>query len=193
MIGRKFFERDADVVAKDLLGKILIRKMGRRKVGGIIVETEAYFGEKDPASRAFVGKKNMNSIMWECPGTIFIYMVHSNWMLNFVTGKCNDPQAVLIRAIEPRFGIEIMKRNRGMKDLKRLTNGPGKLTKALAIDKSFNGKKVYSKGTGIYVLDNKEKFEIGRSHRIGVSRDLKEPLRFFIKGNPFVSRQELYK
>ena len=186
MINENFFKRNAKKVAVDLLGKLLIRKINGKKVGGIIVETEAYYGENDPASRAFIGKKNMNRVMWECPGTIFVYMVHSNWMLNFVTGECNDPQAVLIRAIEPKFGIEIMKKNRGIDNLENLTNGPGKLTKALKIDKRFNERSILNCKL-MKLKDGVSGFKVGRSHRIGVRKDLRQKLRFFILGNKYVS------
>ncbi len=188
ILPKKFYARDAEKVAKELLGKLLVRDLNGKELIGKIVETEAYYGLDDPASRAYTGKKNMNSVMWEEPGTIFIYMVHNNWLMNIVTGRKDDPQAVLIRAVEPIEGVEIMKKNRGMDNIKNLTNGPGKLTKAFAIDKSFNRKKIYRRETGLYIKDNKEKFEIDTSNRIGVSRDLEKHLRFFIKGNPFVSR-----
>ncbi len=186
ILPKKFYARDAETVARELLGKLLVREIGNKKLVGKIVETEAYYGLNDPASRAFGGKKNMNSVMWHNAGTIFVYMVHNNWLLNVVTGKKDDPQAVLIRAVEPIEGIEIMKKNRGRED--NLTNGPGKLTKAFKIDKSFNKKKIYKKETKLYILGNKEKFEIGTSNRIGVSRDLEKHLRFFIRGNKYVSR-----
>ena len=184
ILNKRFYSRNARVVAKSLLGKILINK--RERVGGIIVETEAYLGENDPASRAFIGKKNMNSVMWESPGTIFIYMVHSNWLINVVTGKKDEPEAVLIRAIEPTIGIKKMIRNRGKKD--NLTNGPGKLTKALGINKRYNLQKIYDKNCNLNILDNKIKFKIGTSNRIGVRKDLNEDMRFFIIGNKYVSR-----
>ena len=186
ILNRKFYARDARIVAKELLGKILVNK--KERIGGIIVETEAYLGEEDPASRAFGGKKNMNSVMWESPGTIFIYMVHSNWLMNVVTGKKNSPEAVLIRALEPKIGIERMIDNRKKEELRDLTNGPGKLTQALKIDKRYNLKKVYDKNCDINILDNKVSFEIGTSHRIGVRKDLNENMRFFIIGNKYVSR-----
>ncbi len=186
ILPKKFYARDAEIVAKDLLGKLLVREIGNKKLVGKIVETEAYYGLNDPASRAYTGKKNMNSVMWCDAGTIFVYMVHNNWLLNVVTGKKEDPQAVLIRAVEPIEGIEIMKKNREKE--KELTNGPGKLTKAFAIDRSFNKKKIYKKETKLYILDNKEEFEIGTSNRIGVSKDLEKHLRFFIRGNKYVSR-----
>ena len=143
LLPQSFYNREPDVVAQDLLGKLLIRKLDKETLIGRIVETEAYFGPEDPASRARRGKLPHNSMMWGPPGTLFIYMVHNNWLLNVVTKEEGEPSAVLIRALEPLQGIETMKRLRGKEDIKNLTNGPGKLTKALAITKEFNGLKVF--------------------------------------------------
>ena len=97
------------------MGKILVRRVNERFLEGIIVETEAYYGSHDPASRAYSGMKTYNRLMWDEPGKIFIYNVHKYWMLNIVTHKPKEIGAVLIRAIEPRKGIEEMFRNRPVK------------------------------------------------------------------------------
>lgn len=184
---KEFYERDTATVAKDLLGKLLVRRLDDETLEGIIVETEAYYGRDDPASRAFKGKKNYNRVMWEEAGHLFIYNVHQYWMFNFVAHKKNRVGGVLIRAIEPIKGIETMKKKRPVKNLRDLTNGPGKLTLALAMDKSLNFIEATSEKCEIYVLENELRFEIECSHRIGVKKDLEEKLRFFIKGNMFVS------
>jgi len=182
------YERDPSVVAEKLLGKRLIRKLNKEILEGIVVETEAYYGLDDPASRARHGLKNYNRLMWSEPGRAFIYNVHNNWMFNIIAHEPNEVGGVLIRAIEPTKGIDLMKRNRKVENLHDLTNGPGKLTKALKIDKGFNGVFVTSEESQIFIADNKMKIEIGRSHRIGVKRDLPTDLRFFIEGNQFVSK-----
>lgn len=184
-----FYSRDTAKVARELLGKILVRKLGTKTLKAIIVETEAYYGKDDPASRAYHGKKKFNKVMWENPGRIFIYNVHQYWMLNIIAHQKGKVGGVLIRALEPVDGIETMKKNRPVKQLTNLTSGPGKLTLALLIDKSLNGIDTTSVNSPIYVLENKKRFEIISSHRIGVTRDLEEKLRFYIKGNPFVSRK----
>jgi DNA-3-methyladenine glycosylase len=186
---KKFYKRDTANVAQDLLGKILVRKINDKILTGLIVETEAYYGRKDPSSRAFQGKKSFNLAMWGEPGIIFIYNVHKYWMLNFIAHKQNKVGGVLIRALEPINGIEIMKKNRNMKDLIKLTNGPGKLTIALEIDKGYNLIDATKENSVLHVLDNKFDFEIGNTHRIGVKKDLREKLRFFIKDNKFISRR----
>ena len=105
----KFYERDTETVARKLLGKRLIRKMGDECLEGIIVETEAYYGLHDPASRAYHGLKKYNEPMWREPGKTFIYNVHRYWMLNIVAHKPNQIGAVLIRAVEPTKGLEAMR------------------------------------------------------------------------------------
>jgi DNA-3-methyladenine glycosylase len=188
ILPREFYERDPETVAKELLGKKVIRKLDKNFLEGMIVETEAYYGLHDPASRAYHGIKNYNKPMWNEPGRAFIYNVHRYWMFNIVAHKPNQIGAVLIRAVEPTKGIEVMKKNRPVKKLFNLTNGPGKLTIALKINKSLNGVPVTSCESKIVIANNKMEFEIGSSHRIGIRKDLKRKLRFFIKGNRFISR-----
>jgi DNA-3-methyladenine glycosylase len=187
IIPKDFYQRDTELVAKELLGKILVRK-GRELISGIIVETEAYFGLDDPASRAYRGIKQYNRLMWGKPGYTFIYNVHEYWMFNIVAHKLEEVGAVLIRSIDPQTGISIMKRNRPVSKLVDLTNGPGKLTMSLNIKKNLNGIPVYKRNSEIKIINSHIKFEINESHRIGVTKDLNRKLRFFIKGNPSISR-----
>jgi len=192
IIAKKFFLRDAGVVARDLLGCTLVRDLDGNVLKGKIVETEAYFGAGDPASRAYGGRiKEINRWMWEEGGISFIYMVHNNYLFNLITGKKEDPSGVLVRAIEPLEGVEKMRENRsGIKRMEDMTNGPGKLTKAMGITKELNGLKVYDENSPIRIENRYRKRieEICTSKRIGVSMDLDRDLRFFLKDNPFVSR-----
>jgi len=189
ILNKKFFERDSKIVAKELLGKYLVREIENKKLICKIVETEAYYGKEDPASRAYLGyPKYVVEKLYGDVGLALIYMVHANWLLNFTAHRKNQAGAVLIRAVEPIKGIEIMLKNRKVKRIEELTNGPGKFTKALKIDKSLNGVKVYKKGE-LYVCEGKkERFEIESSKRVGVKNDLEENLRFYIKNNRFVSK-----
>ncbi len=191
IIRKKFYERDPAIVAKELLGKLLVRKIGKLRLSGMIVETEAYYGQEDPASRAYKGKNKISELMFEDPGKALIYMVHANWLLNITCLPKGIPGAVLIRAVEPIEGIEIMLKNRRVKKIEDLTNGPGKLTKALMIDKSLHGVSVYKETSAlkVYYFRNIDEKDIGRSFRIGVSKDLNIPLRFYIKNNKFVSKK----
>jgi len=188
ILSSSFYSRDPAAVARELLGTRLIRILGGEALEGTIVETEAYFGSGDPASRAFHGRKNYNRLMWGEPGRVFIYNVHKYWMLNVVAHESNEIGAVLIRAIEPTRGIESMMNNRPVKDPRDLTSGPGKLTLALGIDKGSHGVSVLSPGSEIRILDAPSNPVIGTSRRIGVTKDLDRDLRFYVEGNPFVSR-----
>ncbi len=188
VLHKDFYEREVSEVAKDLLGNILVRRLSNELMGGIIVETEAYYGVDDPASRAYHGRKKYNNVMWGEAGYLFIYNVHRYWMLNFIAHPPRKVGGVLIRAIEPTLGLERMLRNRPVKNLRELTSGPGKLSVAIRIEKSLNGLSVTGSDHPVYVIKNEMDFELEVSHRIGVTRDLHEQLRFYIKGNRFVSR-----
>lgn len=178
-----------EIVAQRLLGKLLVRIYQGVRLSGYIVETEAYFGMEDPASRARKGE-NLAKIMAGDVGIALIYGVHKQWLFNVVAHEPECVGAVLIRAIEPIEGVEVMKKLRGVSNLKKLTNGPGRLTKALAIDKSFHGKPVYKQSSLLRIEEGVRihKTVIGRSYRIGVSKDLSKPFRFYVKNNPYVSR-----
>ena len=168
-LSKNFFNRPADKVAKELLGKILCRRINKKILNARIIETEAYFNEKDPASWARYGKRKSNILMWDSPGKILIKNVHKYKMLNFITGKKGEASAVLIRALEPL-------------NFKARCNGPGLLTSCLNIDKSFNGKNIFkNKNIWIEEKNKKEEFKIFRDFRVGVKNDLKEKFRFYIK------------
>ena len=183
-LSRKFYSRNTKTVAKELLGKILVHK----KCKGKIVETEAYFGKNDPASHAHCKITKRNIIMYQKPGTAYVYFTYGNhWLLNVVTEKEGIPGAVLIRALEPLEGFRTMKKRRKVKDIKNLTNGPGKLTKAFGIDKRHNGLDLTK--YDLFIENSNEKFEIVNTTRIGLSRGKEKLLRFYIKGNEFVSKK----
>ncbi len=189
VLSRRFYARDTAAVARELLGKKLIRRRGGEILVGIIVETEAYYGVDDPASRAYRGRKRYNAAMFGKPGRLFVYNVHRYWMLNLVAHEAGKVGAVLIRAIEPVLGVDVMRAARPVDEDAELTSGPGKLTVALGIDKSLNGIKVTDETRPVHVLENSLAFEMGRSGRIGVTKDLPEELRFYVQGNKFVSRK----
>jgi DNA-3-methyladenine glycosylase len=180
---RKFYSRDTKIVARELLGKILVHK----KCKGKIVETEAYLGFNDPGSIGFRKVKNIPKSLLKPPGHTFVYFTYGNhWMLNVVAKK-SFLGAVLIRALEPLEGIEFMKKERGTDEIKNLTNGPGKLTKALGINKTHDGLDLT--GDNLFIENHKESFDIVKTTRIGLSRGKEKLLRFYIKNNEFVSRK----
>jgi len=177
-------------VARELLGNLLVRRLKNLILIGKIIETEAYYGENDPASRAFKGRTRLSEPMFKEVGRAFIYMVHGNWLLNVVAHPKHEVGAVLIRALEPISGIEIMRKFRKVSNIQDLTNGPGKLTKSFKITKELNEVDLTSSSSVLFISKGRnERFEISSSRRIGVSKDLDFDLRFFIKGNAFVSRK----
>jgi len=189
ILKKKFFEREPDEVAKELPGKKFVRKIKDKTLSGIIVETEAYFGEDDPASRAYRKKSALfYNKMASKPGTLLIYMVHNNYLLNIISHKNGEVGAVLIRAVEPLEGIDIMKKQRKREKIKELASGPGKFTQSFKIDKKQDGIDI-TKGEEIYIVDENKKVKIRSSKRIGVKKDMKRNLRFFIDGNEFVSKK----
>ncbi len=188
-----FYERDTAVVAQELLGKIIVRVIDDTTIlKGRIVETEAYMGIYDEASHAFGGKRVRNAPLYGPIGHAYVYFTYGmHFCLNFVSRAKGVPAGgVLIRALEPIQGIEYMQHKRHMHTLKQLTNGPGKLTQALSINRDFNGIDVTKKGP-LYVLDAPPgaKHDIGASGRIGISKAIDDLLRFYIKDNEFVSRK----
>jgi len=188
VLPRAFYGRSPEVVARELLGKRLVRILDGERLEGIIVETEAYHGGGDPASRAFNGKKNYNTPMWDEPGRLFVYNVHKYWMLNVVAHEPGGVGGVLFRAIEPTIGVEVMRRRRPVIDVRELTNGPGKLSVALGVTRGLSGLPVTDVGSPVHILEGPLINEYKTSHRIGVTRDLPEELRFYVPGNPYVSR-----
>ncbi len=183
-----FFSRESDKVARDLLGCYFVRDYNPRVLKGRIVETEAYFGPEDPASRAKEKKTKINENMWKSGGTILVYMIHGHWLFNIVTEEEGVPGAVLIRAVEPVKGIGIMKRLRDRNKERELASGPGKFTQAFDISEKHHGGDVTSSDIFSVLDEDEEEFEIDSSHRIGVSEDLEEEFRFFIEDNKHVSK-----
>ena len=191
-LGRGFFCRDPVIVARELLGKLLVRELEGKRLSGIVVETEAYLGRNDRASHGFGGKRSPS--MWPlysgC-GLLYIYPVHGYSMLNVTTGPPDEPTAVLIRALEPVEGVKLMMRNRGSDDIRRLCSGPGRLTKALAIGTELNGADV-TEGP-LYFEERREvrPEDIVATKRIGVDyagRHADLPLRFYLRGSAFISK-----
>jgi DNA-3-methyladenine glycosylase len=176
-------------IARDLLGKIIVRRYRGKFIAGRIVETEAYIGEDDPACHASVGMTKRNRVMYLAGGHAYVYFTYGmHYCFNVVTEEEGFPAAVLIRAVEPVYGIDLMKKNRGLSSIFSLTNGPAKFCEAFGIDLKFNGESLL--GNRIFIIESqdREKFEVRQSPRIGVKTGLDKKWRFFIKDNPYVSK-----
>ncbi|PWS33467.1 DNA-3-methyladenine glycosylase [Pedobacter paludis] len=190
-----YLNQDAVFLAKDLLGKVLYTKINDQITAGIIVETEAYFGVKDKASHAYGGRRtNRTETMYGKGGIAYVYLCYGmHNLFNVVSSVKDEPHAILIRAIEPLVGKDIMEERRNMPFTKgAISSGPGSAAKALGIDRSFNAKDL--NGTEIWIEDqsiNYTENEISISPRVGIAYAQEHallPWRFFVKGNKYVSK-----
>ena len=200
ILNRSFYERDTALVAKELLGKILLvcpEKQGLT-CAGRIVDIEAYYGLNDPASHASRGATPRSKIMFEMPGIAYVYFCYGNhYIINAVTEKLGTPGAAMIRAIEPLSGFSLMSIRRKTDIVKNLTNGPGKLTKAFGINKDFNGMDLVDIKSKVIIIDagrlklfpEANKSEIVSKPRIGIKNGADALLRFYIKDNEFISKK----
>jgi len=189
VLKRNFYAENSVKVAKKLLGKLLVRELPEGRLIGKIVEVEAYGGSDDPASHAYKGKTPRNQVMFGKPGLAYIYFTYGmHYCLNVKTDREGVPSAVLIRALEPLEGIEIMRKNRQVEKIAELTNGPAKLTKAMKITAELNGWDL-TLGEKLYICKPslEENFEIVTARRIGIKVGTEKLWRFYIKGNAFVS------
>jgi DNA-3-methyladenine glycosylase len=185
-----FYLQKCSKVACELVGKVLVRIKNGIIYSGIIVETEAYLGKNDPASHSYNGMTKRNEVMFHIGGTAYVYFTYGNhYCLNVVTGQEGTANAVLLRAIEPVLGIDRMMKNRGTNNVYNIASGPGKLTKAMEIDKKLNGASLL--GDEIFIMNNESKHgRIFMSPRIGITRNAEKKLRFFAGNNPFVTKSK---
>jgi DNA-3-methyladenine glycosylase len=190
-----FFDRDPRVVSRDLLGKILIRRQGRKRLMARIVEVEAYLGEGDPAAHAAAGRTPRNSVLFGPPGYAYVYFIYGNhYCLNVSCLPDGIAGGVLFRALEPLAGIEEMARLRGVsvdrpRDLRLLTSGPGRLAEAFDITRERdNGKNLTSSRSDLWLGDDgSPPPRVRTTTRIGITKAAERPLRYIIAGNAFVS------
>jgi len=178
---------DTAQLARFLIGKILVRTLAEGVAAGRIVETEAY-GIGDPAGHAYRGITPRNRALFLERGHAYVYLAYgTSFMLNVSSETCGVGAGVLIRAIEPSVGITIMERNRGTGRVRDLARGPGRLSAALGIDRRLDGIDLCQDGPLWLGSDGQVSDEIGQSKRIGITRAADSPLRFYIRGNRFVS------
>ena len=175
-----------------MLGKYLVRRHAEGITTGKIVETEAYMGPEDKACHASKGRTARTAVMFGAAGHAYVYLIYGfHYMLNIVTEQLDFPAAVLIRAVEPAEGIDLMQKRRGLNDPRALCSGPGKLCQAFAIDRGLNGTDLC--GSDMYVEDRGERIPpVAKTPRIGVDyagRWKHKPWRFIVRGNEFVSKR----
>jgi DNA-3-methyladenine glycosylase len=189
-LSRAFYEQPTVEVARQLLGKYLVRFDAAGVRAGMILETEAYVGPDDKASHASRGRTPRTSVMFGPAGFAYVYLIYGlHHCLNIVTEQEDYPAAVLIRAVEPSEGMALMQKERPLPDVRRLTNGPGKLCQAFGIDRRLNGLDMC--GEALFIEDRDTRLvDIVVTTRVGVDyagpwKD--KPWRFYIAGHPGVS------
>ena len=170
ILSRKFYNRDTVQVAKDLLGKTLVRKIGKQKLTGTIIETEAYKGKNDPASHASKKKTERNKVMFGQVGWSYVYFTYGmHYCFNVVAKKDGEESgAVLIRSVQPRLGIGTMIKNRKIDLISNLVNGPAKLTQAMQITKKQYHVDL-TKDSGLFIMDGVKPTKILAKPRIGIT------------------------
>jgi DNA-3-methyladenine glycosylase len=207
-----FYDRDPRKVARALLGKLLIRKIGRKVLAGRLVETEAYLSVGDLAAHSASGKTERNSVLFGPPGHVYVYFIYGNYYcLNVSCGPEGVGGGVLFRAMEPLAGIEEMAKARGMTLtksqlnepdsprkiawLRKIGSGPGRMCDALDITRERdNGKPFFSSRSDLQIVE--DGYRVGRvmvTARIGITKSADRPLRYVIEGNPFVSGTRLLR
>jgi DNA-3-methyladenine glycosylase len=189
-----FYQRDTITVAKDLLGACLVHDSRQGRTAGRIVETEAYLFSGDPACHAHRGKTKRNAAMFGPPGHAYIYFIYGMYYcFNVVTAPEGVGEAVLIRALEPLAGLPLMAKRRRTNQPASLCSGPGKLAMALGLTAKLDQAPLFKGPLAIWGRagfpdKRREKFEIAAAPRIGITAGAELPLRFYIKGNHYVSK-----
>lgn len=185
ILPRSFYDRPTVTVARELLGKILVHG----QTAGMIVETEAYLGGDDLAAHSARGITERTRVIFGPPGHAYVYFIYGMYeCLNLVAESDGKPGCVLVRALEPMAGIEVMRQRRpAARRLEDLASGPGKLTLALGITRAQNGADVTSGGLVVRQPLETGRLQIGVTPRIGIRQCADWPLRFVVRGNPFVS------
>jgi DNA-3-methyladenine glycosylase len=189
ILQRSFYNRSTVAVAQELLGKYLIYTTKEGRTVGRIVETEAYLST-DPGSHSFHGMTKRNEQMFGEPGTAYVYFIYGMYYcFNVVTREKGIGEAVLIRALEPVSGIEIMRKRRDREEIESLCSGPAKLVKAMGITPKDNGRSLFTPNFCITKPSSGEKIPVVATPRIGLSEGKEHFYRFYIKDNKFISRK----
>ena len=191
VLQKSFFQKDTRELAQDLLGVHLVHEDESGKTAGKIVETEAYL-EDDPAAHTYNGKTENNRAMFGPPGHSYVYFIYGMYhCFNCTSNEEGVGEAVLIRALEPVSGFELMKQRREVEDEKNLCSGPGKLTMAMDITKDHYGLDLTSEESKLRLErpETEVVFDIKQTERVGISKATELPYRFYIQENPHVSKK----
>jgi len=186
---RGFYDRPAEQVARDLLGKTLVHRLGRAVLAGRIVEVEAYLGEGDEAAHSFAGLTQRTRVIFGPPGHAYVYFSYGmHHCLNVVAEPPGHAGCILVRALEPLAGLEEMFRRRRAKAPRDLCSGPGKLTQAMGITLAHYGADLTAGPLTVREAPDDDAFIVRQSSRIGITRSADLPLRFYVQDSPHVSR-----
>lgn len=194
-LARSFFRQDTRTIARALIGMLLVHDSSTGRTVGRVVETEAYLGASDPAAHSYGGRTPRNASMFGPPGRAYVYFIYGvHHCFNVVTGPIGVGEAVLVRALEPIEGIEIMRVRRGACSDRELCRGPGKLVAAMGLGKRHDGVDLVRGDVGLFhpvrvrAVDAGPPLEVVTTVRVGISRARDLPLRFHLAGSPYVSR-----
>ena len=187
-----FFRRPTEVVAAELVGMVVVSSVGGELTEGRIVETEAYLGYDDPASHGYLHRRNRrNGALFGPPGSWYVYLSYGmHWCANLVCQRAGLASAVLLRALEPLAGLQIMRQRRGGVADRELCSGPGKLSQALGITRDLDGSRMLGAGVVVRRPDSMVGIAIAATPRIGITKAANWPLRFCLAGSPWTSRKE---
>lgn len=193
ILKKSFYSRNPIIVAKELIGKILVRELNGEIISGRIIEIEAYNGLEDEAAHSYRGITKSNFPLFGPAGYSYVYSIHSHHCVDIVTGDLSNPTGVLIRALYPLSGIELMKKFRNKERLVDLTSGPGKICQALQITKELNNLDITKKETKLYIIEDNfslKGLEILSSPRIGISKAKEKKYRFYIPFQLVLDKQK---
>ncbi|MFB6271200.1 MAG: DNA-3-methyladenine glycosylase [Halobacterium sp.] len=185
-VDESFFQRQARDVARDLIGTLLVNDTDEGRVGGLVVETEAYVNAVDPACHLTAGRTARTEPFFSGAGTVYVFVMHGHAALNFITAAGDHPEGVLVRALEPTHGVDVMRERRGYDDPALLASGPGRLTEALDVTKAdYDDRPLAETSLSVHRTDWHPDVDV--TGRVGVTSAADWPLRYVAADSDYVS------